>query len=881
MPAPSAHCNWEGEGYDGFRLNQPLLNRLNAGLAGRYTIERELGQGGMATVYLAHDLRHGRAVALKVLPPQLAWAIGVERFLREIQVAAGLQHPHILTVHDSGDADGLLYYVMPFVEGESLRQRLEREDRLPLPDALRIARDVLSALEYAHGRGIIHRDIKPENILLSAGEGMVADFGIARAIGVAGGERLTETGLAVGTPAYMSPEQVSGEAAVDGRSDLYSLACVLFEMLAGEPPFGGGTPLAVAAKRLTETAPSLHTLRDVPAGVEQALRRALAANPADRFPTAAAFREALAAAGPGQPSGARRWLAGTVAAAVGALLLAAAATSIVPREVRARLRTIVTRKATAINPRRIVVAPFDNQTGDSTYAALGQMAAEWIALDLVRTGTFEVVDPRTALVNARIIAGIPRLLRSGDRGVALAEETGAGTVVTGSVYRYGDSLRIVAQITDLATRELRGMEPVSGPRSDPSALVAALARHTVGALVTRVDTTAVAMVRPPSYEAYRVASRAWEEFLRDNDAEFYAGIERAVALDSTYVGALLLKAYALHEDFLWAATDSTIRRVVAHRDLLGPGELAGLDYFEAAVRGDLATASRAARRVLDLAPGSAEVPLLAARAAIMIDHPQEALDALSRTDPERGLNLINPSWWAARTAALHQLGRHEEELADARRAVRQFPPPYAAHRLEEQALAALGREDELLNLLRHAQPDRNVGQMPLPQQRLYLARELSAHGHQAAATQLLAALLAEPGILAPDTSRATLRFQAELLYEAGRWRESERIAARLNQLDPQDIDCRGLLAVAAARSGDSAVARRMDAALAQASSPYLHGHHLFWRARLAAVQGDRDRAVQLLRDALTQGQPMATPWDLFLHRDPDLRGLAAISNRPQ
>jgi tetratricopeptide (TPR) repeat protein/TolB-like protein len=797
----------------------------------------------------------------------------VERFLREIQVAAGLQHPHILTVHDSGDADGLLYYVMPFVEGESLRQRLEREGPLPLPAALSIAEDVLAALEHAHGRGIVHRDVKPENILLSAGEAMVVDFGIARAVGAAGGERLTETGLAVGTPAYMSPEQVSGESEVDGRSDLYSLACVLYEMLAGEPPFTAGTPFAVAAKRLTEPAPSLKTLREVPASVEEALRRALATNPPDRFPTAAAFREALAGTGPARAHGARRWIIGTAALAAAAALLTVLAVSAVPRELRARLRTIVTRKAASLNPRRIVVAPFDNQTGDSTYAALGGMAAEWIAQDLIRTGTFEVVTPQTAMINARIVAAIPRLLRSGNRGVALAEETGAGTVVTGSVYRYGDSLRIVAQVTDLSTRELRAMEPVSGSRSDPSALVAALARHTVGALVTTVDTTAVGAVRPPSYEAYRVASGAWEDFMRDKDQDFYAGIERAVALDSTYVGALLLKAYALHEDFLWAATDSTIRRVAAHQDLLGPAELAGLDYFQAALRGDLAEAARAAHRVLAVAPGSAEVPLLAARADIMVNRPEDALDALSQTDPTRGLNLVNPSWWAARTAALHQLGRHEEELAEARQAERQFPPPYAAHRLEEQALAALGREDELVSALRRAQPDRNVGQMPLPRQRLYLARELAAHGHDSAAGRLLAALLAEPGILAPDTSHDTQRFQAELLYEAGRWRESEAIAARLRRLDPRNVDYQGLLAVAAARSGDSVVAGQMDAGLARASEPYLHGHHLYWRARLATVQGDRDRAVLLLREALTQGQPVATTWDLFLHRDPDLRGL--------
>ena len=213
-----------------------LFDRLHTALADRYRLERELGAGGMATVYLARDLKHDRPVALKVLRPELAAVLGAERFLREIRLTAQLQHPHILTLIDSGEADGFLYYVMPYVDGESLRQRLEREGQLPLDEALRIARAIATALDFAHGRGVIHRDIKPENILISRGHALVADFGIALAAAQAGAGRLTETGLSLGTPAYMSPEQASAEPRLDGRSDQYSLASVLYEMLAGEPP---------------------------------------------------------------------------------------------------------------------------------------------------------------------------------------------------------------------------------------------------------------------------------------------------------------------------------------------------------------------------------------------------------------------------------------------------------------------------------------------------------------------------------------------------------------------------------------------------------------------------------------------------------------------
>ena len=270
------------------------LPRLAAALADRYRIERELGQGGMATVYLAEDLKHHRKVAIKVLKPELAAVLGAERFVQEITTTANLQHPHILTLFDSGEADGFLYYVMPYIEGESLRDRLDREKQLPLDDALAIAREVADALSYAHARGIVHRDIKPENILLADGHAIVADFGIAKAVSDAGATRLTATGMSVGTPIYMSPEQAAGEQDLDGRSDLYSLACVLYEMLAGQPPFTGPTAANVVHQHLTADARPVSQLRPaVPASIADMLARALAKNPADRFSPAAQFAAAL------------------------------------------------------------------------------------------------------------------------------------------------------------------------------------------------------------------------------------------------------------------------------------------------------------------------------------------------------------------------------------------------------------------------------------------------------------------------------------------------------------------------------------------------------------------------------------------------------------
>jgi serine/threonine-protein kinase len=274
------------------------LERLRAALAGRYRVERELGRGAMAAVYLARDLKHERRVAVKVLRAELAAAVGHDRFLREIQIAAALAHPHILPLHDSGEAQGFLYYVMPFVEGESLRDRLDRERQLPIADALRIAQEVADGLDYAHARGVVHRDIKPDNILFLGGHAVVADFGVATALDTAAGPKLTETGMAVGTPQYMSPEQALAEP-VDGRCDTYALGCVLFEMLAGEPPFAGSTPQAVLARKLNEPPTSLAVLREtVPGNVDQAVQRALARAPADRFGTPREFAAALTASTP-------------------------------------------------------------------------------------------------------------------------------------------------------------------------------------------------------------------------------------------------------------------------------------------------------------------------------------------------------------------------------------------------------------------------------------------------------------------------------------------------------------------------------------------------------------------------------------------------------
>ncbi|HET8649689.1 MAG TPA: serine/threonine-protein kinase, partial [Gemmatimonadales bacterium] len=424
------------------------IPRLAEALAGRYRIERELGAGGMATVYLAEDLRHHRQVALKVLKPELTAALGADRFAREIEIAASLHHPHILPLFDSGEAvisresrpTALLYYVMPFVEGESLRARLARERQLPVEDALRITADIADALAYAHQRGLIHRDVKPENILLEGGHGMLMDFGIARALSSNETQRLTDSGLVVGTPIYMSPEQASGERKLDGRSDQYALACVLYEMLAGQPPFVGATVEALVRQHVMAPVPPVTQFRPmVSPAVTEALTRALAKSPADRFATASDFSAALTSSistsatskSSGAPA-ARRPNRVLLAAAGGLLVLLVVAAWLVIRRDRAPAASA--REAGY----SIAVLPFESIGNDSSDAAFVAGVHGDIITQLGKIPAFQVAS-RTAVRNYQ--AG-----SKPDRDIAA--DLGVSVLLTGSVQRSGGQVHVTVALED-------------------------------------------------------------------------------------------------------------------------------------------------------------------------------------------------------------------------------------------------------------------------------------------------------------------------------------------------------------------------------------------------------------------------------------------------
>jgi tRNA A-37 threonylcarbamoyl transferase component Bud32/tetratricopeptide (TPR) repeat protein len=610
--------------------------RLASALADRYRIERELGQGGMATVYLAADLKHDRKVAVKVLKPDLAAVLGAERFVAEIRTTAALQHPHILPLFDSGSADGFLYYVMPFVEGETLRDRLHRERQLSVADSVTITTQVAAALAYAHERGVVHRDIKPDNIMFSSGHAVVTDFGIARAIDAAGGSQLTATGMAVGTPAYMSPEQSAGEADVDGRSDLYSLASVLFEMLAGEPPFTGQTAAAIIAKRLGAPTPQVRVVRQsVPASVDRALQKALQRAPVDRFATVTAFAEALRADAPREraPMSRRTGLTAVVALGVlGALTLAAAGWW--------KLRG--DRAAGDLNPDVIAVLPF-RVGGDPGIAYLRESMLDLLNARLTGEAGPRTVEPRTTLGAWRRLVPTDADDLSEDDSRRLAASLGAGRVLLGGVVATPTELTLSGTLLRVSDGAVVANGSVAGTPDSVAVLVnrltARLLSLEAGEERERLDGLATTSLE--ALQDYLAGQKAYRRGEYNTAMNLYG---RALGRDSSFAQAAfgLVKTNPLIgsvwrvEGLLAIATVWRLRERLSARDvaLLRSMVFVGPNYPEASSYAEvIAQAERSAAAApdspeqwLQLGYGLAQYGAVAS----IPDWPRRATEALDR-----------------------------------------------------------------------------------------------------------------------------------------------------------------------------------------------------------------------------------------------------------
>ncbi|MEZ4586666.1 MAG: protein kinase [Gemmatimonadales bacterium] len=611
------------------------IDRLNQALAGRYRVEREIGAGGMATVYLARDLRHDRQVALKVLRPELAAALGEERFLREIQVTANLQHPHVLPLYDSGSAGGALYYVMPLVRGESLRERLTRERHLPVEEAVGIVRQVALALDYAHRQGIVHRDIKPENILLQDGEPLLSDFGIALAASEAGGSRLTGTGFSIGTVQYMSPEQAAADRDLDARSDVYSLGAVAYELLTGEPPFSGANPQAIVAKLLTERPTAVRVLREAaPEGVEAAVMRALARVPTDRHPTARAFADALVA--PAAASApVRRSARGRLGWAVAAAVLVALAGY-------AAFRSGLLGRATAPDAvlakegiRSIAVLPLDNYSGDPAQDYFAEGITDELTAVLASISELRVISRGSAM-------------RFGGRGRPPAPEIArvlnVDALVEGSVARSGDRVRITAQLIDARADRHLWAKSFERSSADVLALQAELASAVAGEInvhLTDQEAGRLASAHAVNPEAYDAYLRGRYFFNRPSDENLQKAIgqfEEAVRLSPEFAPAWS----GLSDAYLWAGYNEGFMTASEARP----------------------KAKEAAEQAVRLDPSSAEAHASLATFKLFFEYDWEG----SEREYRRAIEL-NPSYGFAHdqfALVLAFTGRFEEAEAEGR-----------------------------------------------------------------------------------------------------------------------------------------------------------------------------------------------------------------------
>ncbi|HEX9166399.1 MAG TPA: protein kinase [Gemmatimonadales bacterium] len=715
-------------------MNDPIA-ALNAGLAGRYRLERELGEGGMATVYLARDLRHDRDVALKVLKPELAAVLGPERFLREIRVTARLQHPNLLPLYDSGAADGALFYVMPLVRGESLRDRLTRERMLPVDETVRLVRQVAGALDYAHRQGVVHRDIKPENILLQDGEAMLSDFGIALAVAEAGGGRLTGTGLSIGTAQYMSPEQATAERDVDARSDIYSLGAVAYEMLAGEPPVTGISARAIVAKLLTERPTPLRVVRDaVPAAVEQAVMRALAKAPTDRFATARDFAAALTAAPTDEPAGSGRMRSRRLIGVALAVVVAAAAW-LASRGLSSGPGGAGAEAGVPAPIRSLAVLPLDNYSGDPAQDYFAEGMTDELTTALAGLGQLRVTSRGSAMQ-----------FRGKDRPPTpeIARTLKVDAVVEGSVARSGDRVRITAQLVDARVDQQVWARSFERNSSDVLALQAEIASAIAAEINIRLSEperarlVAARSVDPAAYDAYlkgryffnrpsdenlRKAIAQFEEAARLSpgfapawsglsDAYLWAGYnegimtasegkvkarvaaERAVQVDSSSAEAQTsLAVFKLFYEYDWAGSEQAFRKAIA----LNPSYAYAHDQFTLllAFIGRLDEADAEGRRAAELDPLSPQVLIDATMAPLFRKDTAAARELARRAgelDPSYFFPVSMLGWIEL------QVGNYSAAIPHFERAAGMAAPPFVTAYLGF-AYGAAGQRDKALGTL--------------------------------------------------------------------------------------------------------------------------------------------------------------------------------------
>jgi serine/threonine-protein kinase len=818
---------------------ESLLERLRPALHDRYVISRTLGRGGMATVFLARELKHDRNVVIKVLDPAAARAFGARRFHEEVRIAARLSHPHILALIDSGDADGLLYYVMPHIDGETLRERLHARGSLPMSEGLPLLRDVADALAHSHGCGVIHRDLKPDNILCAGGHAYLLDFGVAKRAASQGGARLrheTDAGHAIGTPGYMSPEQASGQR-VDARSDVYAWGLVATETLAGVAERGA----------LDE--------RTVPVPLAQLIHQCLSIDAADR-PSSA--REIVAALD--SMSGASHAVTqvqlprsrSRVLFAVGAFALIGAGAS---AWWQSRDEPVVRNERL---PMPVAVAPLQNETGDSTLTVWGRLASDWLTQGLEETGAVTVVPWASVRSAADQSDDAPTF----DVVTTLAREAAAATVVSGSYYLIGDSIRVQLAVTDARqSRSLGALPALEAHRDSLSLLMRMMRDRLQGFVALQLDDRVLAPAAigqvPPTYDAYRAFDRGLELYTGQQYSAAATELRAAYARDTTFLAPLIFAAMGHWNTGELEWTDTLVSMLQARRTRLTPYADAMTTHLSALLASDGERALQAIRTAAEISPGlRAEYSV--AHHALAMNRPKEALAALDGVDPDRGLMRGWSSYWTQIAHAHHLLSQHDAEFVAATQMRRRYPQNRASAVFAVRALSAGGKfvqVDSLLDTLSRLPADVYwsygaalvvAGEARLEKQDTARANAFFRHAVR---------WLRERQALDPE-DRGVLAWLGNAEYQLGNDREAERIYRELVTLFPERLRYRGWHAVVLTRLNRHDEAQRVLGAPPR----YARGEYTTFLARMAAVRGESARAASLLEQAQREGY---TRWPWF------------------
>ncbi len=840
-------------------LNRPLQ-------LGPYQIVGVIGAGGMGTVYQARDTRLNRVVAIKVSEARFN-----ARFEREARAVAALNHPHICTLYDVGPN----YLVMEYVEGQPLH------GPMPVSEALRLAIQMADALEAAHRKGIVHRDLKPGNVLVTKSGVKVLDFGLAKMEEPPPGEEestrtvnpRTEEGTIVGTTAYMSPEQAEGKP-VDARSDIFSFGAVLYEMLTGRRAFRGASKLSILSAILKEEPePASSVRKEVPHELERIITQCLRKDPGRRFQHMDDVRVALEQLKEDsdkgtpvsvlpkrrpRPSTGALLGAGVVLVLLAVLLLALNAGGV-------RDRLLASKPAPSLNPKRVAVAVFENRTGDPSLDNFGKMAAESVNEGLLQIPTIQVVPVSTVF---ELAAAGTRLGRARDPVRTLAEATGSGTVVSGAYYLQGQTLQVRATIMDvMANKPLYAVEPASGPKEKAMEVVESVEQRLIDAVAARyLDpyfNLLIGEVKPPPFEAQKEFA-AGRELFDSNLAAAIAHLSRALEIEPEFVMPSILLAQAIDNQGKHREAMALIDSVEKKHARLTPIVHRRLDAMRANFAGNLEEFYSAVNDIVKLSPGNLWDAEDLALAASFSNRPREAVEAFRtvREDfvPSKPFGAYLLLEW---TGALHLLGRHEEELQEARWGRGIYPHLLNVHAYEARALVALGRMDEMEKLIEDiltmpsewAYPSCCLPRATPAYVMLVSAEELRAHGHREDSLKMAGRAVDWYRSRTGEDARLedTRSGLGDALYQAERWEEARAVFAALAAGHPGNIFYKGRLGTLAARRGDRATAQRIAEELRRLETPYLYGNHTSRSAGILALLGDKEGAVALLREAVAQG----------------------------